>query len=266
MAFATSRSMRPGPPLRVPHAGTHSAIHFRCHPLARFGNRGRNLHFLAGGCRSPEAASLPGFGPTGCHPRGGSGHEPRLSSVPVNIQHFFYWRDHARTFGSMAALRSDRATLTGGGEPVQIDEVETTADLFRVLAVNKAQGRGFLPGEDQPGRNNVAIITDSLWRRRFHAASNLIGQSITLDGKPATVVGILRPDFRFPKGDDLGALSSLGKRIEIFRPLQEIITGWDGDYDYFVVGRLNPNTRLPQGLAELNRLTKQLIAANKVVS
>ena len=187
-------------------------------------------------------------------------------SVPVNIEHFFYWRDHARTFRSMAALRSDRATLTGGGEPVQIDEVETTADLFRVLAVDTALGRGFLPGEDQPGRNNVVVITDSLWRRRFHAASNLIGQSITLDGKPATVVGILRPDFRFPKGDDLGALSALGKRIEIFQPLQEIITGWDGDYDYFVVGRLNPNTRLPQGLAELSGLTKQLIAANKVVS
>jgi predicted permease len=187
-------------------------------------------------------------------------------SLPVNIEHFIYWRDHTHAFQSMAALRSDRATLTGGGEPVQIDSIETTADLFRVLAVNTAQGRGFLPGEDQPGRNNVAVITDSLWRRRFHAASNLIGQSITLDGDPATVVGILRPDFTFPKGDDLGVLSSLGKRTEIFRPLQEITTGWDGDYDYLVIGRLNPNVGLPQGLAELNGLTKQLITANKVES
>ena len=108
-----------------------------------FGNWGRNLHFLASGCRSPEAASLPGDSGQLVAVREVVPAMTRAyPSVPVNIQHFFYWRDHARAFRSMAALRSDRATLTGGGELVQIDVVETTADLFRVLGVNMSQGRG----------------------------------------------------------------------------------------------------------------------------
>ena len=75
-------------------------------------------------------------------------------------------------------------------------------------------------------------------------------------------------NFRFPKGDDLGPLSALGKRIEIFRPLQEIITGWDGDYDYFVVrspqSEYSPASGIGGAPSGLTKAT--FIAANKVVS
>jgi putative ABC transport system permease protein len=122
--------------------------------------------------------------------------------IPVNIQQFFYWRDHTHAFESMAALRASGPTLTGVGEPVQLDGVETTADLFRVLDANMQLGRGFLPGEDQPGKNAVAVITDSLWERKFHRARTVIGRSIVLEGKPATIVGVLPSNFTFPKSTD----------------------------------------------------------------
>jgi hypothetical protein len=87
--------------------------------------------------------------------------------VPVNFQHFRYWEDHSRSFEGMAALRASRGTLTGEGDPVELDAVETTAGLFRVLGTELALGRGFLPEEELPASRGVAIITDALWRIRF---------------------------------------------------------------------------------------------------
>ncbi len=186
--------------------------------------------------------------------------------VPVNIQHFFYWLDQNKTFQSMVAFRGSGPTLTGNGEPMHLDGVETTADLFRVLDIEMQQGRGFLPDEDQPGKNRVAVITDSLWKRHFHGDVAIIGRSIMLEGTPITVVGVLPASFTFPKGGDLGALAALGKKTEVFQPLQDRIDGWDGDYDYICIGRLKPAMSLSQGLAELSVLTTQMIAAHQIES
>ncbi len=187
-------------------------------------------------------------------------------AVPVNIQHFFYWRDHTITFQSIAALRSDRPTLAGVGEPFQVDGIEASADLFQVLGLDMARGRGFSPGEDQPGKNQVAVIADSLWRRQFGSAPGALGGSISLDGVPTTVIGILPPSFTFPKGNDLGQLAGLGKQTEIIRPLQKTIEGWDGDYDYICIGRLKSGIAPEQALAELSGLTKQFVTAYHVDS
>jgi putative ABC transport system permease protein len=187
-------------------------------------------------------------------------------SLPVNLQHFLYWRDHSKTFEAMAALRGTRSTLTGAGEPVEIDGIETTADLFRVLGTTMAQGRGFLAGEDRLGKGNVVVITDSMWRNRLRGAPDVLGRSIVLNGEHVTVVGILPANFRFPAGDDLGQLAGLGKRTEIFRPLQDTRHGgWDGDYDFICIAR---RAKVPaqKAIAELEVLTKQLSAANHVDS
>lgn len=120
-------------------------------------------------------------------------------TLPVNIQHFFYWHDHTTAFQYMTAFRSERPTLGGAGQPVQVDGVEATADLFKVLGVDMWQGRGFLPGEDQPGRNHVAIITYSLWSRRFGLALDVIGRSILVDGSAGDRNRRSSSRFRFPQ-------------------------------------------------------------------
>jgi predicted permease len=188
---------------------------------------------------------------------------PRL---PVNFQQFHYWQAHSRTFQSMAALRASSGTLTGAGEPVELDSVETSAGLFQVLGTKLAKGRAFLPEEDQPGPSRVAIISDTLWRTRFHSDPEIIGRRILYGGAPLNIVGVLPANFTFPAGNDLGQLAGLGKRVQIFRPIESPMNGWDGDYDYIVFARLRGGVALSQGLAELTVLTRQLTTAHQVES
>ena len=187
-------------------------------------------------------------------------------SLPVNYRHFRYWETHTRTLQGMVALRASAGTLTGAGEPIPLDSVETTAGLFQVLGTKLALGRGFLSEEDKPGHSRVAVISDHLWRTRFHSDPGIIGRRIIYEGAPVNVVGVLPPDFTFPAANDLGRLAGLGRRIQIFLPIQSFNEGWDGDYDYIVFARLRDGTSLSQGLAELTVLTRQFAAAYHVES
>ena len=179
-------------------------------------------------------------------------------SLPVNYQHFRYWREHASSFESLAAMQGSVVDLTGG-EAARVDSARVTANLFPLLGVQPQLGRSFLPGEGQEGYGNVVIITDSLWDRRFGRSRALLGKTITVDYQPYTVVGILPPGFRFPKNDDLGPLIGLGKNTEVFTLLTRgDSSGWGGDYDYVVFGRLKPNVPLRRAIAELDLLERQI--------
>jgi len=179
-------------------------------------------------------------------------------TLPVNIQHFRFWRDHAACCAEMAAFVSSSGTLTGGGEPEVIDTAEITSGLFSVLGIQPLAGRSFLASEEQPGRNRVAVITDRLWRRRFGGASRAIGATLVLNGVPHTVVGILPVSFRFPHRDDLGPLARLGEHVDLFRPLGRTEEGWGGDYDFSVVGRLRPGVAASRARVELNLLEARI--------
>jgi predicted permease len=179
-------------------------------------------------------------------------------TVPVNIQHFRFWREHAGACETMAAFVASSATLSGGGGTEVIDVAETTADLFTVLGVRPRAGRAFLAAEEQPGRNRVVVIADRLWHRRFGGDSGIVGSTLLLDGEPHTVVGVLPASFRFPRREDLGALARLGERVEIFRPLGQAGEGWGGDYDFSVLARLRPGVSPSRARAELDLLERRI--------
>ena len=185
---------------------------------------------------------------------------PKLSAqfgaLPVNGRHLLEWRKQTRTIDQIAAIDSRRLTLTGAGEPEQIATAMVSANLFPLLGVQPSQGRGFLESEDQPGRQQVVIITDALWRRRFSSDPAITGKTINLGGLPHTVVGVLPPQFRFFSNHQLSTIASLEPNTEIFRPIAINVEdiGLMGEFNYMAIARLKPGVTREQAQAEINTL------------
>jgi predicted permease len=186
----------------------------------------------------------------------------QFGPFPVNGRHFMEWRKQSKSFEQLAAIDSRRLTLTGSGEPEQIAAAYVSANCFPLLRVQPALGRNFLEEEDIQGHNRVAILTDSLWRRRFSANRGIIGQTILLDGAPHVVVGVLPPTFHFFANHELSSLATLEPRTDVFRPIaikaEEI--GLMGEFNYAAIGKLKPGVTREQALAELNIIEASLVA------
>ena len=110
-------------------------------------------------------------------------------------------RAGAHVFEDVAAYSQGGFNLTGAGEPERIQGVYATASLFPTLGVAPLRGRAYTEEEDRPGSDDVAVISHSLWQRRFGADPSVVGKSVTLDGRPTTIVGVMPAGFRFPDND-----------------------------------------------------------------
>jgi putative ABC transport system permease protein len=153
-----------------------------------------------------------------------------------------------RVFEGFAALSNKGwpANLTGGGEPERLQGFQVSADLFRVLGVEAAEGRTFLEEEDRPGNNRVVVISHELWRRRFGGAPDTVGKTITLNGEPHTVVGVMPPDFRFLTKTDVWTTLA-------FTPKEE----QDDQSNYLIpIGRRRAGVSEEQARAEVENLTR----------
>ena len=125
------------------------------------------------------------------------------SERPTNVvspANFLRWQERTRAFSGMAAIADTRANLTGVGEPEDLPGQRVNANLFPMLGAKAAFGRTFVDEESRPGHPDVVILSDSLWRRRFSADSGIVGRSITLNGKPHSVVGVMPPGFSILEG------------------------------------------------------------------
>ena len=119
-----------------------------------------------------------------------AGREPGMTGYPTYAD----LRSENVTIESSAALSGFSATLTGGGrDPERLDGARVTWEYFRTVGLTPAIGRDFEQSEDQPGAPAVAIISDSLWRRRFNADPNVVGGPITLNEQTFTLAGVLPP-------------------------------------------------------------------------
>ena len=184
-------------------------------------------------------------------------------TLPVNARHFVEWRKECRSLQSMSVFMPGTANLTGLGEPERVDEAIVSPNVFRVLGVRPAQGRDFRDDEEQEGKNAVAILTDGLWRRRFHADPSLVGRTISLNGRASTVVGILAADFRFPDRNAFELGETVAPRTEVFVPkvfdkdeLAELL----GRHNYGVIARLRPGASREQAAAELETVQARIEA------
>ena len=107
-----------------------------------------------------------------------------------------------------------------------------------MLGAQPVLGRVFRPDEDREGHEAVAMLTYQSWQQRFGGDRSILGRSITLDGTPCTIVGVLPVDFRYPRQDQLGALVGLPDRLDILRPAAFVADEREnlaGDFDWAVM-------------------------------
>jgi len=191
---------------------------------------------------------------------------PQLSNLyprlPVNSRHFYEWQARTRSFSDLVLLRDSSVNLTGNdGPPERLGLQRVSWNLLPVLGVKPMLGRNFTPEEDRPGNDRVVIVTESLWRRRFHSDPAILNKTILLNGTPNTVIGVLSPWFRFPRPDLL--LAGLGGstlRTELFKPVAIDRTKMDpfGNHNFDAIGRVRPGLTVAQASAELNAIQAAL--------
>jgi putative ABC transport system permease protein len=107
-------------------------------------------------------------------------------------------RDENKSFQSVAVWANDELNLTGSGEPTQVPVARVSPSFFSTLGVQPSLGRIFNEQEGRPEGNLVVMLSNSLWRTRFHSDPNIVGQTLTLDATPHTVVGVLPASLQFP--------------------------------------------------------------------
>ena len=129
--------------------------------------------------------------------------EQNQDKYMVSPMDFDDWRTMNTTFESMAAFWPTTGTVTeDDGNPTRVRVVHTTEDFFTVMGVLPLSGRAFRE-DDGPGSTAVAVLSHGFWQRRFGGDPAVIGQSITLDGGPIEVIGIVRPEHTFPDNTDM---------------------------------------------------------------
>jgi len=115
---------------------------------------------------------------------------------PVSAFDFVAWREQSHSFEGMVASEWKPFALTGAGEPERLAGERVSANYFDVLGAPAALGRTFLPGEDQPGRHQVVILSHGLWQRRFGSNPSVLGEVVRLNGESHTVVGVMSSSYR----------------------------------------------------------------------
>jgi putative ABC transport system permease protein len=136
-----------------------------------------------------------------------------------------------------------QVNLTGRGEPVRLHGSEVSAELFSVLGAKAEMGRVFQSGEDQPGRDNVVILSHALWQSDFGSDPSIVGHSVTLEGIDRRIVGVMPPDFRFP-------LSKTQLWIPLDLDPRNVGAYWGSGF-MPVIGRLQNGATIEQARAEL---------------
>ena len=119
----------------------------------------------------------------------------RFSMSPGNLHDL---KTNSQTFEQFVTMHVEDFTLTGVDKPDQFEGYKVSAEFFTALGVQPLIGRVFHSGEDTAGNEQVAVLKHSLWQRRFGADPNIIGQTITLNGKAFNVVGVMPEGFNFP--------------------------------------------------------------------
>ncbi|MGB7846747.1 MAG: ABC transporter permease [Candidatus Acidiferrum sp.] len=161
-------------------------------------------------------------------------------------------------FEQLAIAIGGNYNLTGEGEPERVGVIRASSNLLPMLGQRPVHGRLFVPAEDAPGAPDTAVLTYGMWSRRFGRDPRTIGRSITINGKPYEVVGILPQGSSLPR--EVLPLLDGTEQAEIFLPLPLVPADAQVRIheDYNIAGKLKPGVSLAQAQAEMDTITARL--------
>ena len=170
----------------------------------------------------------------------------------VTYLNFLDWQKQSTVFSSVSAFMQDNMIITGAGEPERVDGARISANFFDLLGVKPLLGRSFRAEEDQVGAGPVALISDGLWKRKFGSSPDVLGKSITADGRNWTIVGVV-PE-KSPIYTSADVFTPLGQfNEEPFRDRRASL-GTVG------IGRMKPGVTLAQARADMDSVARNLAA------
>jgi len=182
----------------------------------------------------------------------------RVGSHPQNVvspANFLDWQEQQNVFNEMAVFYDARFNLTGTGEPEEIPAQAATVNLFELLGVQPMLGRAFTPEDAEQGTGSVVMLSHGLWQRRFGSATDIIGKTLTLNGKSATVIGVLPAGFKWFVKEG----SQTGKPAEMWAPFKLTAAYRERKGRYVsAVARLKPGVTLQQAQAEMSGIARRL--------
>ena len=190
----------------------------------------RPLHF-------PEPERIVLF--QGVNPRQG------ITDSNMSIPDITDWQQQSQSFEQIAGFASGGVILSTGDEVERVRTTAVSAEFFPLFKTNPISGRVFQPDDMQEGRDAVIVISHALWQRRFGGAADVIDRKITLNGQPATIVGIMPAGFTYPND------------CELWVPLERTKERRDNRF-VEVVSRLKLNVSLAQAQTEMDTINQRL--------
>ncbi len=183
--------------------------------------------------------------------------KPNFATGSISFPNFLDWQKNNQTFSTMGLSRGYLYNLTGLGEAEQLRGRLISSDFFTVLGINPAIGRSFAPGEDMIGAAPIAMISGGLWKRKFGSSPEVLGKTMTLDGKAYSIVGVVPASFELSLGGfhDIDVYVPIGQWGNPLLPKRGAGLGFHG------IGRLKPGVTVEQARADMQRVTGELAAA-----
>ena len=158
------------------------------------------------------------------------------------------WRDQNSSYAHLAAFITPSYSLTGSGEPERLRGAAVTANFFEVMGLQPSIGRLFGVANEIEGQDAVVLLSHGLWKRRFGGAPEVLGRTISLNGRSHEIIGVMPPELRWPN------------KAELWKPLAPSRDTRDARLAFWlpVIGRLKPEVSIEQAQTEMSGISTRL--------
>jgi putative ABC transport system permease protein len=173
---------------------------------------------------------------------------PGMTRFSVSPANYLDWEKQNHVFEQMAIYTYRGFTLNSGAKPERVDACAVSSGFFSTLAVQPLLGRALLPGEDQPGRSNVVVLSYRFWQEHFGSDRDIVTHDVVVDGRNFLVAGVMPPSFRFPDFAQMWTPMAWTDQDRAVR----------GEHHYIAIARLKPNVGVPQAQAEMDTISSRL--------